>query len=83
VYIQEEWDQVYIASSTLIQLDELQSRLGELPRDSDIVVVCLSGHQNQDGMTTLQQEGFSCASGMTGKTIYWKGAGHPWKGSST
>jgi len=82
-YIQEELDQVYIANSTLIQPDDLQSHLGELPRDSDIVVVCLSGHQSKEGMTTLQQEGFSCASYMTGRTISWKAAGHPLKGSST
>ena len=29
---QEEWDQIHIASSTLIPLDELQNRLSELPK---------------------------------------------------
>jgi rhodanese-related sulfurtransferase len=63
---QEEWDQVHIASSTLIPRDDLQNRLSELPRNRDIVVVCLSGHRSKEGMTLLQQAGFSRASCMTG-----------------
>lgn len=81
-YIQEKWDQVHIANSTLIPLNDLQSHLGVLPRDSDIVVVCLSGPRSKEGMTTLQQAGFSCASCMTGRLTSWKAAGYPLEGSS-
>jgi len=74
---QAEWDQVHIAKSTLIPLDELQNRLSELPRDRDIVVVCLSGHRSKEGMTTLKQAGFSRVSCMTGGLTAWKAAGYP------
>lgn len=79
---QAEWDQVHIANSTLIPLDELQSRLAELPRDRDIVVVCLSGHRSKEGMTILQQASFSHASCMTGGLTAWKAAGYPLEGSN-
>ena len=75
-----EWDQVHIANSTLIPLDELESHLDELPRDRDIVVVCLSGHRSKEGMTILRQAGFSRASCMTGGLTAWKAAGYPVEG---
>jgi rhodanese-related sulfurtransferase len=79
---QEEWDQVHIANSTLIPLDELQNRLSELPNDRDIVVVCLSGHRSEEGVTILRNAGFSRASCMTDGLTAWKAAGYPLEGSN-
>jgi rhodanese-related sulfurtransferase len=79
---QEEWNQVRIARSTLIPLNELQSRLSEVPRDQDVVVVCLSGKRSKEGMTILQQAGFSRAACMTGGLNAWKAAGYPLEGSN-
>lgn len=77
VRTQAEWAQAHIAGSKLIPLDELQSRLGELPRDRDIVVVCLTGHRSEEGMKVLQAAGFSRAACMTGGLAAWKIAGYP------
>jgi len=79
---QEEWDQVHIAHSTLIPLDELQNRLSELPKDHDIIVVCLSGHRSEEGVTMLRNAGFSRATCMTGGLTAWKAAGYPLEGSN-
>jgi rhodanese-related sulfurtransferase len=79
---QAEWDQVHIAKSILIPLDELPSHLSELPHDRDIVVVCLSGHRSKEGMATLQGAGVSRASCMTGGLTAWKAAGYPLEGSN-
>jgi rhodanese-related sulfurtransferase len=79
---QEEWDQVHIANSTLIPLDELQNRLSELPSNRDIVVVCLSGHRSEEGVTILRNAGFSRASCMTDGLTAWKAAGYPLEGSN-
>ena len=79
---QAEWDQVYIAKSKLIPLDELRNRLSELPRDRDILFVYLSGPRSKEGMTILQQAGFSRASCMTGGLTAWKAAGYPLEGSN-
>jgi rhodanese-related sulfurtransferase len=79
---ESEWNQAHIANSTLIPLDELQSRLSELPQDQDIVVVCLSGKRSKEGMTILQQAGFTGAVCMTGGLTAWKAAGYPLEGST-
>ncbi|MFZ0535015.1 MAG: rhodanese-like domain-containing protein [Anaerolineales bacterium] len=79
---QEEWDQVHIANSTLIPLDELPNKLSELPNDRDIVVVCLSGHRSEQGVTMLRNAGFSQATCMTDGLTAWKAAGYPLEGSN-
>jgi len=79
---QAEFDQAHIANSTLIPLDELPNRLGELPRDQDIVVVCLSGHRSEEGMTILRESDFSRAQCMTGGLTAWDAAGYPLESSS-
>jgi rhodanese-related sulfurtransferase len=82
VRYQEEWDQVHITSSTLIPLDELPNKLSELPKDRDIVVVCLSGHRSEEGVSILQKAGFSRATCLTGGLTAWKAAGYPLEGSN-
>ncbi len=74
---QAEWNQVHIAKSILIPLDELQGRMSELPRDQDIVVVCASGVRSKEGVTILRQVGFSRASCMSGGLQAWEAAGYP------
>jgi len=49
----EEWNQFHAPNSTLIPLDQLQSRLNELPDDQPIVVVCRSGNRSQKGRDIL------------------------------
>ena len=78
----EEWAQIHIANSTQIPLDELNNRLGELPKDHDIVVVCLSGHRSKEGLTVLQQAGFKRAFCMNGGIEAWKAAGYPVEGNA-
>ncbi len=79
---QEEWDQFHISGSTLIPLDELPNRLNEIPEDQDIVVVCLSGHRSQSGVTVLQQAGFKRVSCLSGGLNAWSAAGYPVQGNA-
>jgi rhodanese-related sulfurtransferase len=79
---QEEWDQFHIAGSTLIPLDQLQNRLNELPKNEEIVVICLSGHRSQSGVTILQQAGFKDVYYLTGGLQAWNGAGYPIQGNA-
>jgi rhodanese-related sulfurtransferase len=74
---QDEWDQFHITGSTLIPLDELSNRVDELPRDQDIVVVCLSGHRSQNGITILQQAGFTRVFCLSGGLQAWMDANYP------
>jgi rhodanese-related sulfurtransferase len=77
----EEWDQFHIAGSTQIPLDQLQNRLGELPKDKDIVVVCLSGHRSQNGTSILQQAGFTRVFCLSGGLQAWTDAKYPVEGN--
>jgi phage shock protein E len=74
---QEEYDQFHIAGSTLIPLDQLQGRLEELPKDKDIVVVCLSGHRSLSSTAILQQAGFKRVSCLSGGLQAWMDANYP------
>ena len=78
---QAEWDQFHIAGSSLIPLDQLQNRLGELSKDKDIVVICLSGHRSLSGIAILQQTGFKRVSCLTGGLQAWTAAGYPVQGT--
>jgi rhodanese-related sulfurtransferase len=77
VRTQEEWDQAHIKGSTLIPLDELQNRLGELPRNKDIVVVCRSGNRSLKGAAILQQAGFKNVVSMSGGLQAWADMNYP------
>jgi rhodanese-related sulfurtransferase len=79
---QAEWDQYHIARSILIPLDQLQNRLSELPKDQEIVVVCLSGHRSLSGTTILLQAGFTHVSCLSGGLQAWMAANYPVEGNN-
>ena len=80
VRTQEEWDQYHAIGATLIPLDELQSRLNELPKDKQIVVICHSGNRSKTGRDILLQSGFQATS-VTGGLLQWYAAKLPFEGS--
>lgn len=73
----EEWDQVHIPGATLIPLGELQSRLSEVPRDQEVVVVCRSGNRSQEGRNILKNAGYEQVTSMAGGVNQWQAAGYP------
>lgn len=73
----DEWNAFHIAGSTLIPLDQLPSRLNELPKDQEIVVVCRTGHRSAQGRDILLNAGFAQVTSMTGGLTEWKAAGYP------
>jgi rhodanese-related sulfurtransferase len=80
VRTQEEWDQYHAPNTTLIPLDQLQSRMGELPKDKQIVVVCRSGNRSQEGRDILLSAGFQVTS-MSGGLKEWSARGYPIDGT--
>lgn len=77
VRTQEEWDDFHAPNSTLIPLDQLESRLGELPTDEQIVVVCRSGNRSATGRDILLDNGFTGVTSMNGGLTAWRSAGFP------
>ena len=77
VRTQGEWDEIHVPNATLIPLDELESRLNELPKDQEIVVMCRSGNRSQTGRDILRSAGFKSVTSMDGGIVDWKAAGYP------
>lgn len=73
----DEWNDYHMPGSTLIPLGELASRVNELPRDQEIVVVCRSGNRSQQGRDILLQAGFTQVTSMAGGLSQWRAAGYP------
>jgi len=73
----EEWNEFHAPNSTLIPLDQLVSRLNEVPRDRQIVVVCRSGNRSQQGRDILLNAGFEQVTSMTGGLNEWRASGFP------
>ena len=73
----EEWEEIHIPGATLIPLGELSQRLGELPKDQEIVVYCRSGNRSKSGAEILAKTGFSGVTSMAGGITQWSTAGYP------
>jgi rhodanese-related sulfurtransferase len=77
VRTQEEWDEYHIPNTTLIPLDELESRASEVPDDQNVVVVCRSGNRSQTGRDILLEAGLTQVTSMDGGVSTWRDAGYP------
>lgn len=77
VRTQEEWNEFHAPNTSLVPLDQLPSRLNDLPRDREIVVVCRSGNRSQEGRDILLNAGFTRVTSMTGGLNDWRAAGYP------
>lgn len=77
VRTQEEWDAGHVPDATLIPLDELPTRLSELPQDEDIVVICRSGNRSATGRDLLRSAGFENVTSVAGGFNDWTANGFP------
>ena len=73
----EEWNEYHAPNTTLIQLDQLASRLSEVPRDRQVVVVCRSGNRSQQGRDILLEAGFEQVTSMRGGLNASRASGYP------
>jgi len=73
----EEWDDFHAPNTMLIPLDELESRVNELPQDQEIVVICRSGNRSAVGRDILLDAGFSQVTSVAGGLKAWRSAGFP------
>jgi rhodanese-related sulfurtransferase len=71
VRTKEEFDSGHLESAMLIPLDELESRLSELPKDKPIIVYCRSGRRSTQASEILIKNHFSPVYNMTGGIEQW------------
>jgi rhodanese-related sulfurtransferase len=72
-----EWDEFHMPGATLIPLGTLESRVNELPKDQEIVVVCRSGNRSVTGRDILLQPVSTNVTSMAGGMNEWRSAGFP------
>jgi rhodanese-related sulfurtransferase len=66
-----EYAEAHVAGSTLIPLDQLSFRLGELPKDQDIAVICRSGNRSGVATGVLRRAGFNAVN-VKGGILAWQ-----------
>ncbi len=67
----QEYDIALIEGSTLIPLNELPERLGELDADADIVVHCHHGPRSSSAVSYMRGNGFPKARNLSGGINMW------------
>jgi rhodanese-related sulfurtransferase len=73
----DEWAAGHIEGATLIPLGELASRVAEVPRGRNVVVVCRSGNRSAQGRDILLDGGYAAVTSMAGGMNDWAGSGRP------
>lgn len=66
-----------LANATLIPVQELEQRLGELDRSASWLVHCEHGRRSLWACEMLVQAGFAKVANLKGGIAYWAGAGLP------
>jgi len=82
VRTQEEWDEYHVSQAVLIPIEEIASRLDEVPQDQTVVVICRSGNRSAAARDFLLSEGFTTVTSSAGGMKAWAAAGYPVEGSA-
>jgi hydroxyacylglutathione hydrolase len=72
-----EWAAGHIEGATFITGAELPERLGEVPADKPLAVVCGSGFRSTVMASLLRASGWRNVSNMSGGMSAWRRAGGP------
>jgi len=77
---QAEWDEYHAPNTMLIPFDQLYNRLGEVPKDKNILIVSRSSATSQQARDLLISAGFKATS-MAGSMEEWYIKGYPIEGA--
>jgi rhodanese-related sulfurtransferase len=73
----EEWEAGHAPGAQHVPMYEVPARLGELPADRDVVVVCRSGIRSARVVEFLLANGWQRVSNLAGGMEDWAAAGRP------
>ncbi len=76
VRTEAEYREGYIKGALLLPVQELEERIGELPRDIPVVVYCKGGTRSRNAADMLIENGFAAVYDM-GAITSWTGKGYP------
>jgi rhodanese-related sulfurtransferase len=72
-----EYNRGHMPGVTLIPTGEIPYRLGEIPKDRPVIVVCRVGNRSDAVTTYLRERGYANIHNMEGGIEAWQGAGYP------
>jgi len=72
-----EYAHGHIPGAVTMPLDRLPASFGELPKDSDIYLICLSGMRSMQAAGYLAAQGFDRLYNVSGGMASWSNAGYP------
>jgi rhodanese-related sulfurtransferase len=73
----EEWNENHIDGAVLIPLNELDSRVSEIPTDQDVLIICRSGNRSATARDILRGYGLNRTTSISGGINAWMSAGLP------
>jgi rhodanese-related sulfurtransferase len=76
-----EWEQAHVAGAVHIPLMELPARIGELPEDRQLLVVCAVGARSARAVDYLVRHGHDAVN-LDGGLVEWQSAGRELVGGS-
>jgi rhodanese-related sulfurtransferase len=72
----DEWARGHAPGAVHVPLGQVPDRLGELPTDADVVVVCHGGGRSSRATAWLLDNGYQCRN-LTGGMVAYAAAGLP------
>jgi rhodanese-related sulfurtransferase len=72
-----EYESGHVPGAILVPLQELASRLGEIPKERAILVICQVGQRSATAAALLLSRGFPEVTNVDGGTTAWTRAGFP------
>ena len=76
VRTQPEWEEYHVDGAAMVVLDELESRVSEVPFDQEVIIICNSGNRSQVARDILLQAGHTSVTSIAGGIQGWMSAGH-------
>jgi rhodanese-related sulfurtransferase len=73
----DEWAAGHAPAAQHVPMMEIPARLGELPRDREVVVVCRVGARSAQVVAFLLNQGFDQVANLAGGMYAWEAAGRP------
>ncbi|OLB80097.1 MAG: sulfurtransferase [Actinobacteria bacterium 13_2_20CM_2_71_6] len=73
----DEWQAGHAPGAVHLPMMELPGRLGEIPEQGDVLVVCRSGHRSAEVVGYLLGRGFGHVRNVSDGMLGWAAAGRP------
>jgi rhodanese-related sulfurtransferase len=71
----DEWAAGHVVGAVHIPMSALLPRVGEVPKEGDVVVMCKVGGRSAQVAAYLMQQGWTNVRNLDGGAVSWVGAG--------